>query len=170
MLGTHYSRDSCDGNMAGNNALLITKALLLLLWLPLLLAFFAGPSTTAAAFETVPDTPSYHDPWTSRSHREAVRDEHDRYGRKSSSNSRNRGSFSSLDGGGSSRGQLEGQASREIREAFGDEFARQLEEEDEIVRSIHEHKARVGREAGCSESSPLSSSSLPAEATWDLPQ
>lgn len=54
---------------------------------------------------------------------------------------------------------LEEQASRELRETFGEDFCRQLEEEDEVVRSVHDQKARIGREAGCHPTSPLASSS-----------
>lgn len=53
--------------------------------------------------------------------------------------------------------QLEEQASLELRETFGENFCRQLEEEDEVVRSVHDQKARIGREAGCHPTSPLAS-------------
>lgn len=52
---------------------------------------------------------------------------------------------------------MERQVQRELREMFGDEFCDQLDEEAEMIEHAHENKARVGREAGCSPTSPLSS-------------
>lgn len=56
---------------------------------------------------------------------------------------------------------MERQAQQELREMFGDEFCQQLEEEAAIIDSVHEQKARVGREADCTPTSPLASPRLP---------
>lgn len=104
------------------------------------------PGVSAAG---VSGTPVHSDPWTSRNALESTI--HDQERRRKS-----RRSAPSLE---NSRAGLEEQASREIRETFGEDFSRQLEEESEIVRGLHEHKARIGREAGCPPTSPLSSSS-----------
>lgn len=95
------------------------------------------------------DTPTYSDRWTGRSHLGST-------SRCHGGSRRRRTSASSND---NSRARLEGEASREIRETFGKDFARQLEEEQDVIRSVHAEKARIGREAGCPPTSPLSSSS-----------
>ena len=99
----------------------------------------------SVASATVPDIPSRPDSWTSRSH----------LGRTSA------GRSSALFHDDSTA-RLEEQASREVRETFGEDFSKQLEEECDMVRSAHEQKARTGKEAGCSPVSPLSSSSMPS--------
>lgn len=95
---------------------------------------------------TVPDIPSRPDSWTSRSHLGGA-------GRSSV------GSSADIFNDDSTV-RLEEQAAREVRETFGEDFSRQLEEERDIVSSVHEKKARIGMEAGCSPISPLSSSAL----------
>lgn len=107
----------------------------LLLWMTSVVAVVVSTSS-------VPDIPTHPDAWTSLRHQD--------------SNTGRRGPASSSEI--NPRARLEGQVSREIRETFGDEFCTQLEEESEIVRRAHEQRARIGREAGCSSTSPLSSS------------
>lgn len=99
-------------------------------------------SISAVVLASVPDTPAHPDAWNSRQHQD--------------SKARRRGPGSSSDS--NPRARLEGQVSREIRETFGEEFCTQLEEESEVVRRVHEQRARIGREAGCCPTSPLSSS------------
>lgn len=100
---------------------------------------------------SVPDTPTHPDAWISRGHQEDK-------GRRSPAYYSER----------NPRARLEGQVSREIRETFGEEFCTQLEEESEVVRRVHEQRARIGREAGCSSTSPLSSS-VSGGVLGDLP-
>lgn len=104
-------------------------------------------STTPTVVSTVPNT------WTSRSSQDAGA----RCSRRASADDSHR--------------RLEEKASRETREIFGEDFCRQVEEEREAVRVVHDLKARVGREAGCHPTSPLSSSALigPDAATGDQP-
>ncbi len=95
---------------------------------------------------TVPDVPVHSDPWTTMNR------------------PRQSPTGSSSSNGRRSHRQLEEQASLETRETFGEEFCRQLEGEEEAVRSVNQRRARVSREAGCSPASPLSSPSLGAAA------
>ena len=114
--------------------------------------------SSGIAGATVPDIPSRPDSWTSRSH----------LGGASTGSSSSSSSSSSSVGSSSalfvddSTARLEEQASREVRETFGEDFSRNLEEERDIVSSVHEKKVRIGREAGCSPISPLASSSMPS--------
>lgn len=117
------------------SAMIVTHALVALVVL-----------SSGIAGTTVPNIPSRPDSWTSRNHLGEA-------GRSSV------GSSADLLHDDSTA-RLEEQATREVREAFGEEFSRLLEEERDIVSSVHEKKARIGTEAGCSPSSPLSSSSL----------
>lgn len=107
--------------------------------------------SSGMADATVPDIPSRPDSWTSRSH----------LGAGSSSSVGSSAALFNDD----STARLEEQASREVRETFGEDFSRQLEEERDIVSSVHEKKARIGTEAGCSPISPLSSSSMPSASS-----
>lgn len=86
----------------------------------------------------VPSNPTYPSPWTSR---------------KGSDRSRNKESVGGADD--NERARLEEYASRDIRDTFGEEFLSQLDEEQEIVRSVQKERARICRDAGCSPDSPL---------------
>lgn len=107
----------------------------------------------SVASATVPDIPSRPDSWTSRNHLGGA-------SARSSSSSVGIGSSALFNDDSTAR--LEEEASREVRETFGEDFSKQLEEECDAVRSVHEQKARIGKEAGCSPISPLSSSSMPS--------
>lgn len=119
----------------GSTVMIVTHALIALVVL-----------CSGIAVATVPNIPSRPDSWTSRSH----------LGGASHSSLGSSADLLNDD----STARLEEQATREVRETFGEEFSRQLEEERDIVSSVHEKKARIGTEAGCSPVSPLSSSSL----------
>ena len=113
--------------------------------------------SSGIAGATVPDIPSRPDSWTSRSHLGGAST-----GSSSSSSSSSSVGSSSALFVDDSTARLEEQASREVRETFGEDFSRNLEQERDIVSSVHEKKARIGREAGCSPISPLASSSMPS--------
>ena len=91
----------------------------------------------------MPDIPSRPDSWTSRSHLGGAST-----GSSSSSSSSSSVGSSSALFVDDSTARLEEQASREVRETFGEDFSRNLEEERDIVSSVHEKKPRIGREAG----------------------
>lgn len=107
-------------------------------------AFVFLASTTPLVSGIVPD------PWTSRSSR---KDAGVRGSEKASIDNSHR--------------RLEDQVSRETQDLFGEDFSRQLEEEREASQVVHNLKARVGREAGCHPTSPLSSALLGADAVDD---
>lgn len=71
-----------------------------------------------------------------------------------------------LVGSASLGARLENQASQELMATFGEEFCDQVEEEDKIVRSVFEAKAKAGKEAGCAPGSPLSSPPQTPSAPW----
>ena len=97
--------------------------------------------SSGIAGATVPDIPSRPDSWTSRSHLGGASTG------SSSGSSSSVGSSSALFVDDSTA-RLEEQASREVRETSGEDFSRNLEEERDIVSSVHEKKPRIGREAG----------------------